>query len=70
MSIVLLLLFAGALYATEYSRRSAVTMQVARRIEGGGAELGRFPLQAQVVRPAGLERRHSERRHGDRRHVA
>ena len=70
MSIVLLLMFLGALYATEYSRCSAVNSQVAHRTAVGGAEFGRLPLQAQVVRPAGIERRHSERRHGDRRQAA
>jgi hypothetical protein len=66
MSLVLLLLLVGALYARDYFRRKGEALAVVQRIPrtAGGAEFGRLPLQA------ALERRHGERRHADRRHAA
>jgi hypothetical protein len=74
MSIVLLLLFVGALFAMEYFRRSgeafAARLVPAERTAGRQAEFAKFPLQMQREFPAAIERRHSDRRSSDRRRAA
>lgn len=74
MSIVLLLLLVGTLYAMEYFRRRGEAF-AARLVPTEGtaerqAEFAKFPSQVQREFPAGTERRHSERRSSDRRRAA
>ena len=76
MSVVLLLLFVGALYTMEHfrSQREVVQAELLPRATGAQApriiDVPGIPLKAQQERPGGLERRHGERRRIDRRHAA